>query len=181
MTMKISLSGCKCPRCKKKLSIVHDECDMKNGIIVGYCYNPIHPRLKIKTVNIKQFRTNSKNNKCSMKNLKCIICGGKLWPDMNQSSVNEAIMSYDCPVCKTGLRYLGKTAQNIITYDEIIRVLFVTYRFQWLYGMRIMPEEKIWFFAYPSMPRIASSHFHAHPSRNVSWSQNLGMNQRGMV
>ena len=129
MTMKISLSGCKCPRCKKKLSIVHDECDMKNGIIVGYCYNPAHPRLKIKTVNIKQFRTNSKNHQCSMEGLRCILCGGKMWQRKNESSVTESIMAYDCPVCKIGLRYLGKVAQNTITYDEIIRILFVESRY----------------------------------------------------
>lgn len=96
---------------------------MKNGIIAGYCYNQVHPRLKVKTVKIKQFRTNSNNNTCSMRGLGCIICGGKMWPAMHESSVTESIMTYDCPKCKIRLRYLGKTAPNIVTYDEIIRVL----------------------------------------------------------
>ena len=127
--MKISLSGCKCPRCRNKLSIVHDECDMKNGIIAGYCYNQEHLRLKVKTVSIKQFRTNSKNHTCSMENLKCILCGGRLSVIRNKSSVNDSLMAYDCLKCKVGLRYLGKTSENTITYDQIIRVLFVKYGF----------------------------------------------------
>lgn len=129
--MKISLSGCRCPRCRRKLSIVHDECDMKNGIIVGYCYNQEHPRLKIKTVKIKQFRTNSKNHACSMKNLYCVICGGKMWADKRNSSVTESITAYDCPVCKIGLRYMGKVV-NSITYEEIIRILLrESERYEW--------------------------------------------------
>lgn len=102
---------------------------MKNGIIAGYCYNPSHNRLKVKTVSIKQFRTNSNNNTCSMERLRCIICGGKMWQRKNESSVTESMMTYDCPACKIGVKYLGKSAKNTITYDEIIRVLFVESRY----------------------------------------------------
>lgn len=106
---------------------------MKKGIIVGYCYDGSHPRLKIKTV--VRFRDTTKGIKCEMEKLTCIICGGKVWFDKENAFVAGGATAYDCPECKIGLRYLGRKVENCITYDEIIRVMIVDSRYPEWRGM----------------------------------------------
>lgn len=118
-----SYSKLKCPRCVKTLSIVPDDCDTKNNLIVGYCYDQSHPRLKIRTVSKLRMKMNQPMDvNFSMSGLHCIFCGGQLWMDENKSHNAGHRYTGDCKVCKIGVQYLGKSVKGIITYDEILRV-----------------------------------------------------------
>src|SRR5574337_222042 len=114
----------KCPRCRRKMEIVHDECLPKLRLYTAYCYNEIHQRLKVKMVTRFQTGGNNKRNETqySMEGLTCFFCGGKMWQNKEDSHHAGNKLSYDCPNCKVNIQYLGKLLKTI-TYDEIIRVI----------------------------------------------------------
>lgn len=120
---ELSLSHCKCPRCRKLLRIAFDEIDVKNMVFSGYCYDESHKRLKIKFSDRLRMQKNEiHDEKYSMADLRCILCGGKMWFNKFKSFVTGNRNAYDCPVCKIGLEYQGKLVKDCPTYDEIIRV-----------------------------------------------------------
>ena len=126
-----SFKKCKCPRCQGLLNIVLDEWQRKNGIFVGYCYNPKHRRLKVKVVpNIRMENNSKPDEPYSMAELSCIFCGNKkMWFQKGRSYVAGNRMVYECQNCKIGLEHQGKIVKDCLPYEEIIMVKILPYKY----------------------------------------------------
>lgn len=129
--MKISLKKLKCPKCGGLLNIVLDEWQRKNGIYVGYCYNPKHKKLKVKIVpNIRMENNSKPDEQYSMAGLCCIFCGStKVWFQKKRSHVAGNRIVNECPSCKIGLEHQGKLVKDCLPYEEIIMIKVLPYKY----------------------------------------------------
>ena len=125
----MKFSKLKCPRCQDLLNIVLDECVTSKHLIVGYCYNTKHRKLKVRIVAKMRMQKEEKiEEPYSMADLGCIFCGKKdMWFKKKMSHVAGNKLVKECMNCKIGIEYLGKIVKDCLPYEEIIRIRIVPY------------------------------------------------------
>lgn len=103
---EIKLGKIKCTRCSKKTQISFMESSFKNGIVISYCYNPVHREIKLRVVTKKnvprlirndRIKSNSSSEESfNMKKMKCPLCGRLLHFDKKGSYQSGGIVSGYC-------------------------------------------------------------------------------------
>lgn len=85
----------KCPRCGLNTLVSRVESDHTNGVLISYCFNKSHPRIRIRTITEKNIPRRIRNDRMKklseyeiefkMQNIKCVGCGKTLWYSNNNS------------------------------------------------------------------------------------------------
>lgn len=87
----------KCTRCGKLAQIANSQSRQKDGLVTLYCYNPDHPRLKlriisgnniIRTIRSNRMKSTVESEDYHLRKLKCVLCGKKLHFDKKNSYQN---------------------------------------------------------------------------------------------
>lgn len=111
----------KCVRCGKKIKLAPDQCQLTNGILTGYCLDKSHRRVKLKLVNQITIRNGRPNEEHVMRDLKCVLCGIKLWFSKSGSKVSTKRISGWCRKHKMEVIIQAKLV-NYPDCDEIMEV-----------------------------------------------------------
>ena len=133
--MSIRIKKIKCVRCGKKTQLSLLESKLKDGVLVCYCYNPKHRRIKMKVITKKkiprQIRESRRKNvkeyeeEFNMKNLKC-PCGKKLAFDRfgsHQASGKIKCYCYNNKIHRLNVLVLGKLVKREPTCEEFFEII----------------------------------------------------------
>lgn len=139
MSIEVKINRVKCVRCGKKTQLAKTESKLKDGVLVVYCYNPKHRRVKIRVVsgkNIPRIIRNDRMKKVSeyeeefsLKNLRC-PCGAKIQFDRFGSyQAGGRIQGYcfNNDVHRISLLVLGKLLKDEPTCEEFFEIIIRPY------------------------------------------------------
>lgn len=130
----------KCPRCGFNTLVSRVESDQTNGVLVSYCFNNSHPRIRIRTITEKNVPRRIRNDRMkklrdyntsfNMQNIKCVGCGKVLDFSSNGSYQTAGKIIGHCWKGKdNGLEHrlqltvYGKPAYQEPNCDELFEVI----------------------------------------------------------
>lgn len=139
--MSIKINKVKCVRCGKKTQLSLLESKLKDGVLITYCYNPKHRKIKMKVITRKniprQIResrrklTKEYEEEFNMKNLKC-PCGHKLAFDRfgsHQASGKVKANCFNNSLHRLDVLVLGKLVKREPTCEEFFEIILSQYQF----------------------------------------------------
>lgn len=139
MPDELKISRVKCIRCGKKTELAKTESRLKDGVLVVYCYNQKHRKIKMRVVfgkNIPRVvrkdrlkKTKEYEEEFSLKNLRC-VCGHKIQFDRFGSyQAGGRIQGYcfNNMIHRITLQVLGKLVKDEPTCDEFFEIIIRPY------------------------------------------------------